>query len=66
MEGKLVKDQHDLAKSCNWYFINVTTNTYADITTGNIPAINNHYSVYRQSFPQIQMAPVTTKNQIYY
>jgi len=45
----------------NEYFINVTTNTYANITTGNLPAVNNLYSVYRQSFPQIQMAPVTTK-----
>jgi len=61
MEGKLVKDHHDLANRFNEYFINVTTNTYANITTGNLPAINNLYSVYRQSFPQIQMAPVTTK-----
>jgi len=61
MEGKLVKDHHDRANRFNEYFINVTTNTYANITTGNLPAINNLYSVYRQSFPQIQMAPVTTK-----
>ena len=61
MEGKLVKDHHDLANRFNEYFINVTTRTYANITTGNLPAINNLYSVYRQSFPQIQMAPVTTK-----
>jgi hypothetical protein len=53
MERKLVKDQHDLANRFNEYFINVTTNTYADITTGNLPAINKLYSVYRQSFPQI-------------
>jgi hypothetical protein len=62
MEGKLVKDHHELANRFNEYFINVTTNTHADITTGNLPAVNNLYSVYRQSFPQIQMAPVTTKN----
>ena len=60
MEGKLVKDHHDLANRFNEYFVNVPTNKYADITTGNLSAINNLYSVYRQSFPQIQMAPVTT------
>jgi hypothetical protein len=53
MEGELVKDHHDLANRFNEYFNNVTTNTYADITTGNFPAINNFYSAYRQSFPQI-------------
>ena len=43
MEGKLVKDYHDLANMFNEYFIDVTTrtNTYANITTGNLPAINN-------------------------
>jgi hypothetical protein len=61
MEGNLVKYHHDLANSSKEYFINVTTNTYADIKTGNIPAINNLYSVYRQSFTQIKMAPVTAK-----
>ena len=61
MEGKLVKDHHDLVNRFNEYFINVTTNAYANTKTGNLPAINNLYSVYRQSFPQIQMAPVTTK-----
>jgi hypothetical protein len=45
----------------NEYFINVTTNIYADNSTNNPPAINNLYSVYRHTFPQIQMDPVTTK-----
>ena len=61
MEGKLVKDHHDLANRFNEYFINVTKNTYTDITTGNLPAISNLYSVYRQSFPQIKMALLQQK-----
>jgi hypothetical protein len=61
IEGNLVKDHQELASKFNEYFINVTTNAFA-VNSNNGPlAINNLYSVYREAFPQIIMAPVTTK-----
>jgi hypothetical protein len=61
IEGKLVKDHQELANMINEYFINVTTFAVTDNSTNNRTAINNLYSVYKKTFPQIQMAPVTTK-----
>jgi Notch-like protein len=61
VDGKLYKDHYELANMFNEYFINATTNTYADNSTNNPTAISNLYSVYRETFPQIQMASVTTK-----
>jgi hypothetical protein len=43
MEGKLIKNHHDLANRFNEYFTNVTTNIYAENTTGNLPAFNKLY-----------------------
>jgi hypothetical protein len=61
IEGNLVKDYQELASKFNEYFINVTTNAFAVNPNNGPPAINNLYSVYREVFPQIIMAPVTTK-----
>jgi hypothetical protein len=61
IEGKVVKDHYELANIFNEYFINVTTNTSAENLTNNPTVINSLYSVYRNTFPQIQMAPVTAK-----
>jgi hypothetical protein len=52
LDGKLVEDHQELANMFNEYFINVATNE---------SAINNLYSVYKETFPQMQMAPITTK-----
>jgi hypothetical protein len=61
VEWKLIKDHYELANIFNEYFINVTTNTHAENSTNNPTAINNLYSAYRNTFPQIRMAPVTGK-----
>jgi Notch-like protein len=45
----------------NKYFINVATNESADKSTNKPIAINNLNSVYKETFPQMQMAPITTK-----
>jgi hypothetical protein len=51
LEGKLVNDHYELAHIFNEYFINVTTNTYAENATNNPTAINNLHSTYRKAFP---------------
>jgi hypothetical protein len=61
MDGKLVKDHQELAKMFNEYFINITTNESADKLTNKPIATDNLFSVYKETFPQIHMAPTTTK-----
>ena len=61
IEGNLVKDHYELANLFNDYFNNVTTNTNVNKSTNNHTAIDNLHSVYKDIFPQIRMAPVTTK-----
>jgi len=46
----------------NEYFVKVATNKSVDNTSNNPTAINNLFSVYKKPFPQIQMAPITTKD----
>jgi len=43
------------------FFVNVTANKSVDNSSINPTAINNLSSIYRETFPQIQMAPVTIK-----
>jgi len=45
----------------NEYFVKVAKNKSEDNTSNNPTAINNLFSVYKETFPQIQMAPITTK-----
>jgi len=57
----LVKDHQELANMFNEYFVNVATNKSVDNISNNPTVINNLSSVYGETFPQIQMAPVTRK-----
>jgi hypothetical protein len=57
----LVNDHQELASEFNEYFINASTSALVNHTINSLPAINNLYSIYRKEFPQIIMAPVTTK-----
>jgi len=57
----MVKNHQELANMFNEYFINVTTSASTDNNTNNPTATNNLHSVYRKTFPQMQLAPITTK-----
>jgi len=61
IEGKLVKDHQELTNMFNEYFVNVVTNKSVDSISNNPTAINNLSSFYGETFPQIHVAPITTK-----
>ena len=61
MEGNLVNDHSELANLFNDYFTNVATNACANKAADYHIAVNNLYTVHKYTFPQILMAPVTTK-----
>jgi len=61
LEGKLIKDHQELANIFNKFFVNVTANKPVDNSSNNPTAINNLFSIYRETFPQIQVTPITIK-----
>ena len=61
IEGKSIKNYHDLANIFNDYFINATNTHQANDMSKNLQALSNLYSVFNKPFPQLNLAPVNAK-----
>ena len=61
MEGTTVTDYHELASIFNDHFINTTHLIQADTSGKNSAALVNLSTVITETFPQINLTPVTAK-----
>jgi len=61
IEGKSIKNYHDLANLFNEYFINATNTHQTNNMSTNSQAISKLYSVFNKPFPQLNLTLINAK-----
>ena len=61
IEGKSIKNYHDLANFFNEYFINATNTHQTNNMSTDSQTISNLYWVFQKPFPQLNLTPTNAK-----